>query len=60
MIPSFGMEWPSPKAAKLTVNGKSQVVIQDVTAYQRLVEVGAKPDRQGMVDAIREGLSPDY
>lgn len=41
----------------LTVNGKSQVVVQDVTAYQRLVELAAKADRQETIDAIREGLA---
>ena len=41
----------------LTVNGKSQVVIQDVAAYQRLVELAAKADRQEAVEAIREGLA---
>lgn len=41
----------------LTVNGKSQVVVQDVAAYQRLVELAAKADRQETVAAIREGLA---
>lgn len=40
----------------LTVNGKSQIVIQDVAAYQRLVELAAKADRDETVAAVREGL----
>lgn len=41
----------------LTVNGKAEVVVQDATAYQRLVEQAARADRQETVDAIREGLA---
>ena len=41
----------------LTVNGKSQVVVQDVAAYQRLVELAAKADREETLAAIREGLA---
>ncbi len=41
----------------LTVNGKSQVVVQDVAAYQRLVELASNADRELTVAAIREGLA---
>lgn len=41
----------------LTVNGKAQVVVQDAAAYQRLVELAARADREEAVAAIREGLA---
>ncbi|MDB5389900.1 MAG: prevent-host-death family protein [Planctomycetaceae bacterium] len=41
----------------LTVNGKSQVVVQDVAAYQRLVDLAAKADLNETLEAIREGLA---
>lgn len=41
----------------LTVNGKAEVVVQDAAAYQRLVELAAKADREEAVAAIREGLA---
>ncbi len=41
----------------LTVNGKAEVVVQDAAAYQRLVDLAAKGDREEAVAAIREGLS---
>lgn len=41
----------------LTVNGKAQVVVQDVAGYQRLLELAAKADREETVAAIREGLA---
>ena len=41
----------------LTVNGKAEVVVQDAAAYQRLVELAAKADREETVAAIREGLA---
>lgn len=41
----------------LTVNGKAEVVVQDATAYQKLVEAAAKADRQETIAAIREGLA---
>ena len=41
----------------LTVNGKAEVVVQDAAAYQRLVELAAKADRDEAVAAIREGLA---
>lgn len=41
----------------LTVNGKAEVVVQDAAAYQRLVDLAAKADRQETVEAIREGLA---
>ena len=40
----------------LTVNGKAEVVVQDAAAYQRLVNVAAKVDREETVAAIRAGL----
>jgi prevent-host-death family protein len=41
----------------LTVNGKAKVVVQDAVAYQRLVELAARADREEAVAAIREGLA---
>lgn len=41
----------------LTVNGKAEVVVQDAAAYQRLVDLAAKADRNETIAAIREGLS---
>jgi prevent-host-death family protein len=41
----------------LTVNGKAQVVVQDATAYQKLLDVAAKAEREETVAAIREGLA---
>src|SRR5262245_19550487 len=41
----------------LTVNGKAQVVVQDASAYQKLVESAARADREETVAAIREGLA---
>lgn len=41
----------------LTVNGKAQVVVQDASAYQKLVEAAAKADREETIAAIREGLA---
>jgi len=41
----------------LTVNGKSQVVVQDAAAYQRLVERVAQTEREETIAAIREGLA---
>ncbi|MCA9062658.1 MAG: type II toxin-antitoxin system Phd/YefM family antitoxin [Planctomycetaceae bacterium] len=41
----------------LTVNGKAEVVVQDAAAYQRLVELAARADRDEAVAAIREGLA---
>lgn len=41
----------------LTVNGKAEVVVQDAAAYQRLVELAEKADREETVAAIREGLA---
>ncbi|MEX1231428.1 MAG: type II toxin-antitoxin system Phd/YefM family antitoxin [Planctomycetaceae bacterium] len=40
----------------LTVNGKAEVVVQDAAAYQRLVELAAKAEREELIVAIREGL----
>ena len=41
----------------LTVNGKAEVVVQDAAAYQRLVDLAARADRDEAVAAIREGLA---
>jgi prevent-host-death family protein len=41
----------------LTVNGRAQVVVQDVAAYQRLVEMAQGVDRATSVTAVREGLA---
>lgn len=41
----------------LTVNGKAEVVVQDAAAYQKLVELAARADREEAVSAIREGLA---
>lgn len=41
----------------LTVNGKAEVVVQDATAYQRLVERAEAAERAETVAAIREGLA---
>ena len=41
----------------LTVNGKAEIVVQDVAAFQRLLERAAKADRDEAVLAIREGLA---
>ena len=41
----------------LTVNGKAQVVVQDVAAYQKLVETATRADRDETLTAIREGLA---
>jgi prevent-host-death family protein len=41
----------------LTVNGKAEVVVQDAAAYQKLVDLAARADREEAVSAIREGLA---
>lgn len=41
----------------LTVNGKAQVVVQDAEAYQRLVEIATKVERDETLAALREGLA---
>lgn len=41
----------------LTVNGRAEVVVQDAAAYQRLVELAARADREETVAAIRESLA---
>jgi prevent-host-death family protein len=41
----------------LTVNGKAEVVIQDATAYRRLVERAAQVEREETAAAIREALA---
>jgi prevent-host-death family protein len=41
----------------LTINGRAQVVVQDVAAYQRLVDAAAKADRDETIAAVREGLA---
>jgi len=41
----------------LTVNGKAEVVVQDAAAYQRLVELAARADREEAIAAIHDGLT---
>ncbi len=41
----------------LTVNGKAQVVVQDAAAYQRLVELANRAEREETIAAVREGLA---
>lgn len=41
----------------LTVNGKAELVVQDAAAYQKLVELAAKAEREETIQAIREGLA---
>ena len=40
----------------LTVNGKAEVVVQDATAYRRLVDRAAQAEREESVAAIREAI----
>jgi predicted transcriptional regulator len=41
----------------LTINGKAELVVQDATAYQRLLDLAARADREEMMAAIRDGLA---
>ena len=41
----------------LTVNGRAEVVVQDATAYQRLLERAARADMAETVTAIQQGLA---
>ena len=41
----------------LTVNGRAQVVVQDATAYQKLLDAAAKREREDLRSAIEEGLA---
>lgn len=41
-------------ALVLTVNGRAEVVVQDATSYQKLLERAARADA---IDAIRDGLA---
>ncbi|MGD0897399.1 MAG: type II toxin-antitoxin system prevent-host-death family antitoxin [Thermoguttaceae bacterium] len=41
----------------LTVNGRAEVVVQDATAYRRLVERAARIERDEALAAIREALA---
>jgi prevent-host-death family protein len=43
----------SKRPLVLTVNGKSQAVVQDAEAYQRLLDIAARAD---VYEAIRQGL----
>jgi len=40
----------------LTVNGKAEVVVKDAGAYQRLVELAARADREEAVAAFGKDL----
>ena len=41
------------RALILTVNGKAEVVVQDVAAYQHLLDIAARADA---IEGIRQGL----
>jgi prevent-host-death family protein len=41
----------------LTINGKAKVVVQDASAYQKLVDQATKIERDETIAAIREGLA---
>jgi prevent-host-death family protein len=41
----------------LTVNGKTQVVVQDAEAYQRMRQLAARAEREASIAAIKEGLA---
>jgi len=43
----------SKRPVVLTVNGKAAAIVQDVGAYQRLLDIAANADEE---DAIRQGL----
>ena len=45
------------KPMVLTINGKAQVVVQDLAAYQRLVDVATRAERNETMAAIRAGLA---
>ena len=41
----------------LTINGKAKVVVQDASAYQKLIDQATKIERDETIAAIREGLA---
>ncbi len=41
----------------LTVNGQAEVVVQDAAAYQALLDLASRADREETLAAIREGLA---
>jgi prevent-host-death family protein len=43
----------SKRPVVLTVNGKAAAIVQDVKAYQRLLDIAARADE---AEAIRQGL----
>jgi prevent-host-death family protein len=43
----------SKRPVVLTVNGKAAAVVQDVEAYQRLLDIASRADEE---EAIRQGL----
>ena len=43
----------SKRPVVLTVNGKAAAIVQDVAAYQRLLDIAARADDE---EAIRQGL----
>jgi hypothetical protein len=54
----FELSWCAGKPGALGKESrKAEVVVQDVAAYQRLVELAARADREETVAAIREGLA---
>jgi prevent-host-death family protein len=59
------MRWlkRTKRPVTLTVNGKPAVIVQDVDAYQRLLDIAAKSDvregmRQGLEDAKKGKSRP--
>jgi len=41
----------------LTVNGQAEVVVQDAAAYQTLLDLASRADKEETLAAIREGLA---
>lgn len=41
----------------LTVNGQAKVVVQDAAAYQALLDLASRADKEETLAAIREGLA---
>lgn len=41
----------------LTIHGQATLVVQEASAYQRLVDVAAKAERDETIAAVREGLA---
>jgi len=41
----------------LTLNGQAEVVVQDAAAYQTLLDLASRADKEETLAAIREGLA---